>query len=146
MIGVWILIILAMVLFSGWFAYRADQEMRDNLAIQATIAAKGMNITALKKLTGTPLDAESTEYKRFKEELASIRTAYDNYRFLYMMGKKDDGSVFFFVDSEPESSKDYSPPGQIYEEPTPELLHVFQDKHALVEGPIVDSWGTWVSA
>ena len=144
--GIWVLVVLAMVLFSVWFAYRADQEMRDNLAMQATIAAKGMNIAALKKLTGTPLDAESTEYKRFKEELASIRSAYDHYRFLYMMGMNENGQIFFFVDSEPESSKDYSPPGQFYKEPTPELIQIFQDKKPFVEGPVDDSWGTWVSA
>jgi hypothetical protein len=48
--------------------------------------------------------------------LTQIRQAHGTCRFLYLMGRKSDGSVFFFLDSQPLDSEDYAPPGLIYEE------------------------------
>ena len=62
------------------------------------------------------------------------------------MGQKPDGKLFFFVDSEPASSKDCSPPGQVYEEATAAFHSVFTTGNEIVEGPVSDRWGTWVSA
>ncbi|HLZ20060.1 MAG TPA: ATP-binding protein, partial [Smithellaceae bacterium] len=58
----------------------------------------------------------------------------------------DDGSVFFFLDSEPAGSAESSPPGQIYKEVSTEFTQVFHTGRPHVEGPIPDRWGNWVSA
>ena len=65
-------------------------------------------------------------------------------RFVYLMGQRNDG-IIFLVDAEAPTSEDYSPPGEIYPEPSKELLEIFQHGQAFVEGPIMDEWGTWIS-
>ncbi len=81
-----------------------------------------------------------------KEQLARARKANEKYRFVYLMGRRSDGRIFFYVDSEPVGSKDESPAGQIYEEVSQEYLRIFETKTELVEGPVTDRWGTWISA
>lgn len=60
------------------------------------------------------------------------------------MGLKDD-EVVFLLDSADPSSFDYSPPGEVYPEATPELVRSFTTGEPFVEGPVTDRWGTWVS-
>lgn len=50
------------------------------------------------------------------------------------------------MDSEPANSKDYSPPGQTYDEAPGELYDVFAIGREGARGPYNDRWGTWVSA
>jgi light-regulated signal transduction histidine kinase (bacteriophytochrome) len=49
------------------------------------------------------------------------------------------------ADSEPETSKDYSPPGQEYTEAKPEDKQPFRDGREHITGPMSDRWGTWMS-
>lgn len=131
----------------AWSLVRStDREMRENLLTQASIAAKAIDIYALMKLKGTEADLQSPYYLRLKEQLATLRSANSQYRFLYIMGRNHEGKIFFYVDSEPDTSQDYSPPGQVYDESTSELMGVFQGQLGIVEGPLEDQWGTWVSA
>ncbi len=51
------------------------------------------------------------------------------------MGRQRDGKLVFFVDSEDPSSKDYSPPGQIYAEAPQSYQRVFTSASATTEGP-----------
>jgi len=60
-------------------------------------------------------------------------------------GQRADGAIFFFVDNEPADAKDCSPAGQVYVEASAGCRRVFATHEALVEGPISDRWGTWVS-
>jgi PAS domain S-box-containing protein len=55
-------------------------------------------------------------------------------------------AVFVFVDSEPPEAKEYSPPGQVYDEASAGCLRAFSDGAINVYGPAPDRWGTWVSA
>ena len=142
--------IMAMTLAAGWaFTHwtgmRTDADMRSRIVAQACIAAKAIGLSKVRRLTGTPEDLRSPDYVLLKSQLASIRTADPAYRFLYLVGVRD-GTCFFFVDSESPASKDYSPPGQTYEEASRTLLNVFAEGHAAAEGPAPDRWGTWVSA
>ena len=62
------------------------------------------------------------------------------------IGQRPDGSVFFFVDSEPMGYPDESPPGQTYDEISDRNLLSFNKQIALTSGPTKDRWGTWISA
>ncbi len=66
-------------------------------------------------------------------------------RFIYLMGQKPDGTVFFLIDSEPENCRDYSPPGQVYPEASSVVLNVFASGKETTAGPVTDRWGTWMS-
>lgn len=123
-----------------------DMEMRENLLVQANIASKAIDAPTLAKLTGTESDLSSPNYRHIKEQLIALRSASSQYHFIYIMGQRKDGTVFFYVDSEPETSPDYSAPGEIYKEASYKLVKVFNGSNGLVEGPVADQWGNWVSA
>ncbi|NTV29599.1 MAG: PAS domain S-box protein, partial [Candidatus Omnitrophica bacterium] len=146
--GIWLM--LALCLSGALFAWRtvawADRQMRTELLRQARLVAQVTDVEELGTLAGTEADRNNPAYLRFKGRLAAVRSENPNYRFLYLMGRKADGSVFFFVDSEPAESAEASPPGQVYEEASEKLRGIFSGKPALVEGPFADRWGVWVSA
>ena len=58
--------------------------------------------------------------------------------------EKDDG-IYIAVDSEPPSSKDYSPPGQKYEEATQTDFLAFTNSETIITPVFTDRWGTWIS-
>lgn len=133
-------------IFVWWTAERADLELRENLLEQTRSVAMGVNVDRVRTLTGTEVDLDSSDYLRLKEQLARAQAGHDKCRFIYLMGRRADGQVFFFVDSEPVGSKDESPAGQIYGEASPEYIATFETATELVEGPVIDHWGTWISA
>lgn len=140
-------VVIAMgALFSWWIAKRADSEMREILLTQAHLVSRAINIERIKALTGSEADLNSPQYVWLKEQLAAVRSVSPKYRFFYLMGRRNDGKVFYFVDNEPPTSKDCSPPGQVYDEASEELKRLFDTAEAFVEGPLTDRWGTYVSA
>ncbi len=143
--------LLALTLVAGtlgawWLIVRTEYEMREDLLGRTRLAAKTVSPARVRALKSSEADLESADYRQLKEHLMAIRAADPNCRFIYLLGRKADGSLFFFVDSEQVNSKDYSPPGQAYDEATAEDLHVFDAKTASVVGPASDHWGTWISA
>jgi PAS domain S-box-containing protein len=129
-----------------WFASSIDKNMRSELIINTKQIAASINIERIKTLTGTEADLNSSDYLRRKEMLATVRSANPKCRFVYLMGQRDDGTIFFFADSEPSGSQDESPAGQIYEDASPELRQVFDKQISITEGPVTDNWGVWISA
>ncbi len=140
--GASVLAVLAVALVEG----RADRELRRQLLRQARIAASSLDPSHLRALSGTSGDEGTTEYLLLKHQLARIREADPRIRFLYLMGRREDRTVFFFVDSEPQGSPDESPAGQVYDEATRFLHHAFDTRAEIVEGPARDRWGTWMTA
>ncbi|MFH0996311.1 MAG: response regulator [Pseudomonadota bacterium] len=138
-------IFVAGVLIAWWTAAQADRELRANLLQQTRLVAQALNVEQVQALTGTKADLESPEYLRLKEQLAAIRSAGPQSRFLYLMGRKADGTVFFFVDSEQPGLEGYSPPGQVYNDVPAGYRNVFDAKTGTVEGPVTARWGTRVS-
>jgi PAS domain S-box-containing protein len=124
----------------------AKREMCADQLQQARFVAKAMNIDRIKALTGTEADTNSPVYLRLKEQLAILRLATPLCRFVYLMGQRPDGTLFFFADSEPADSKDSSPAGQVYTEAPKSFHRVFGTRNAATEGPITDRWGKWISA
>ena len=127
-------------------AYLTDNSMRSKLLMQANIAAHSINIERIISLSGSQKDLSSSDYKRIKSQLTQIRNIQKDSRFMYLMGQYSNKKVFFFVDSQPVDSKDYAPPGLIYEEISNLYLDVFDTKKEAVVGPITDRWGTLVTA
>ena len=141
-----IAIVAGGALLTWWIVVRADFEMREELLQQTRQVAQALNIRSIRSLSGNEADINSPIYMRLKEQLATVRSANPKVRFAYLMGRKPDGTIFFFVDSEPTDSKDYSPPGQVFQEATESDRRVFASRKEAVDGPVADRWGTWVSA
>ena len=141
-----LLVLLAGALLTFVAIQRTDRSLRTDLLQKASLAAQGINLERLTTLTGTESDLDTPEYRRIKEQLASIRAAHARCRFAYLMGRQADGTFFFFADSEPPDSEDASPAGQTYDNPSEAMIRAWATGAAEVESPETDRWGTWVSA
>ena len=139
-------ILLAGAFFAWWSAVQSDRFMRENLLFQARQVALAVDPGRILALSGSDADLTDVHYLRLKEQLAGTRKATPGCEFIYLMGRREDGTVFFFADSEPVGSENESPAGQNYEEISDEDLRVFEEKIALTSGPASDRWGTWISA
>jgi PAS domain S-box-containing protein len=161
--GLFLAIFIAGALLAWWMAVQADRRMRADLLQQTQMVAQAVEIGRIQALSGTAADLDNPVYLRLKEQLATVRSAYPQCRFIYLIGRRAyqnaaagqpapavtaqaDNAVFFFVDSEPSGSKDYSPPGQIYAEVPEGYRRVFSSRTAAVAGPVTDRWGTWVTS
>ena len=142
-----VLIALGAVGVVSWLSAReADRSLRADLLQQARLVAAMIHVEHIAALHGSEADLASPEYQRLKDELTRAHLADPRCRFLYVMGRDPDGRVFFYADSEPPESDDYSPPGQAYEGASSQFLKAFVEGLPGTEGPLRDAWGTWVSA
>ncbi|MDD3115984.1 MAG: response regulator [Victivallaceae bacterium] len=122
-----------------------EKKMREDLLDRTAMIAKALNVESIKLLSGTKKDLENPEYHRLKEQLAILKQANNDIRFIYITGWRADGTIFFFIDSEPADSPDYSAPGQSYIEASTEFKNVVVNWDETVIGPEADQWGVFVS-
>ena len=154
-VALFVAILSAMALFSWWIAARTDCRMREDLLRQAESVAASVNPDRVKTLKGTNADFANPDYEQITQQITDVNLANRGWRWLYLMGQNQQsaatttrtkGSVFFYLDSIPESSEDHSLPGEIYADAPDSFHRVFQTGQPAVEGPYKDRWGVWVSA
>lgn len=145
-------ITLAIVLLVGGltsaYTYLLTSRMvKDDLLQNASAVAYALDVRQLAALSGTEADLDNPEYQNLKDRLMAIRATDANIRFVYLTGYRD-GESFFFADSEPATSPDYSPPGQIYYEGSEAFREPFiaNTTTPLIEDIYSDRWGTWLTA
>jgi len=144
-VGVLAGMVVIAAMFAGWAANWADRSMRAGLLMQTRIVAQAITIEQVQSLSGTEADLENPTYQKLKKQLTALRATDPLCRFVYLMGRRETGAVFYMVDSEPVGSDDYSPPGEVYEEVTARCRGLFDTGVAFVEGPVSDRWGVWVT-
>ena len=126
----WLIIAIIAILAGGialtlWTAQQEDSQLRGELLTKTRLVQRGISTEHVQNLTGSDVDLVNTDYLTLKEELIRIRSADPLIRFVYLMGQRPDGTIFFFIDSEPPESPDYSPPGQAYPEASAILVNAF---------------------
>ncbi len=141
-----LLLLIAGAIGSWWTIVRADQSMRQELLQQSQMIARSINVNHIKEVKNSEIAIDDPDYFRLKEQLAAVKSANDKCRFIYLMDQQSNGSIIFLVDNEHPDSEDYSAPGDIFEDASSEFIGAFEKGEAIVEGPVVDQWGTWVSA
>ncbi|MDQ5949591.1 MAG: hypothetical protein QG563_97 [Patescibacteria group bacterium] len=124
---------------------KIDSLQRKTLITRAETASLAINTEYLKKLSGTPEDTRLPEYQSLKKLMFDLKQKNSDARFVYLMGLRGE-KLFFYVDSEPADSKEYSAPGDIYDETSPEEIENYLKGTAFVQGPYEDRWGKWVTA
>lgn len=134
------------IIGSTMAAVNASRVNKDLMLSRATSAAAAFSETEIRALHGDIRDLESPTYKSLKQRLVSIQQGNSKTRFAYILGRNDSGQIIFLVDSENTSSKDYSPPGSQYPDASPLLRSTFNNTEAIIEGPLKDSYGDWVTA
>ena len=145
--GIVLLAIIGFGVAATWSSVRVTvRELSSDALEQARLVAGALDRERLARLTGSEADVTNPDYLRLKEQLSCVRLAHRTCRFLYVMGRRADGTVFFFLDSQPPDSKDYAPPGLVYSEVSDEYLHAFDTGEPATVGPIHDRWGTLVTS
>jgi hypothetical protein len=105
---------------------RADYYLRETCQDTAEMAAQTLPLSDIRALTGSPKDLESPRYARLKAQFEAFQKMLPGCRFAYLLGRRPDGQLFFFLDGEPADSPDYSPPGQLFTEAAPGFHKVFE--------------------
>jgi signal transduction histidine kinase len=143
----WYVVALIISVSAGLAIFAArqhTQNVRTMLAERSETVASALDSTDVAQLQGTSADKSSDVYKELKTKLASIKASNSNARGLYLTGERND-RLFFYVDSESPSSDYYSPPGEYYDDATAEFKGVFKTGRSVVEGPVKDDFGTFIS-
>jgi len=138
--------LIVIVIFSLWNIYLQDQRRRDDLVRQAENISLAIDGDILQNFSGTPADQTSPHYQRLKQQLMATRRIYPDVRFMYVLGQKEDGSVFFNIDSEPPGSPDESPPGDVFPDPIDLVIETLKAGSSVAIGPGTDAFGTWITA
>lgn len=139
-------LVLGSLLFSGWHAFQASRQFRADLLLQAQGIAAGINPERIDQLTATAQDLESPAYHRISQQLLRARRLFPNFQYIYLMRRQPDGTVVFVNAAQNQTDTDAIFPGQPYPEASAELRAVLEHNGNVVEGPLADSWGSWVSA
>ncbi len=125
-------------------AYGENNE-KENFLSRAVTAAALIDVAKVQSLSGVPDDQDRSEYAFVRSQLISLKKIDPDIRFLYIMKLKGD-KIIFLIDAETPTSEDFSSPGDVYEDASPELFGIFKDKKPFIEGQLTDAWGRWVSA
>ena len=141
-----VVLVLVFFLFCWLILAHYDNQIKSELQRLAQLTSESLNEDMIKSLSGTRDDLKRKPYKELKRLLAEHKITIPQARFIYLLGKKDNGDIFFYVDNEPDYSVSYSPPGQIYDEATNELISSFSRGYPFIEGPVKDKYGEWISA
>lgn len=143
-IAVQIVIVLSVA--AAFLVYHGvDKHLRKSLLTNTKTIAATINPARVASLSGTSDDLTTENYKFLKDTMVRLHAVNPETRFVYLMGYRD-GRMFFFVDSEPPESDDYSPPGDIYYDTTLFEVYNFINGISVTEGPYTDAWGNWISA
>ncbi len=142
-VGILLVAVIGNLLLSFVASHGVHFE-RSRLKARAQAFANSLDVSQIQLLTGQPADESTPAFKALVTHLIEIRKAHPEVRFNYLMGWNG-SAVVFLLDSTDPGSSDYSPPGEVYEDATPELVRSFTTGEPFVEGPVSDRWGTWVS-
>jgi len=121
-----------------------DQQHFENILQIGRSVVAALPKENLKTLEARPCDTGKSQYQVIKTTLQAIIRANPKARFAYIYTERN-GKIYFLADSEPEESKDYSPPGQEYTEAKADDKQPFRDGKDLITSHVADRWGMWIS-
>ncbi len=129
---------------ANWHAARKEEHMRDQLLYQVRQIAATIDPERVKSLTFTAADKGTPAFERLRAQL----TAYSRYirqRSIYTMALRGD-HIVFGPESLAEDDPWASPPGTVYQQPSPEDFDLlYSGKPETIE-QWSDEYGTFVSA
>ena len=142
---------VVLILVVGFFSaiaisHHIDKNQRAALLREAQQAALLVPASSIAALTASPSDLQSLVYQNLKQSLTAFRSYNPSTRFVYVLGYRPEiKTQFFYVDSEPVESKDYSAPGALFPDTRAEDIDRYLAGNPYTDGPYNDSWGEWVS-
>lgn len=92
-----LLVLLVGVLFSWRLVEQRQSLMRQDLLRQAQAIAQTIDPEHVNILGADRVELDSPIFDRLNHHLAAVVSADNSYRFVYLMGRKPDGRVFFIA-------------------------------------------------
>lgn len=138
--------ILVGVLAGFLFANLATNRLKSALQVKAMTLASFINPNDLLSLSGDLSDLNNPKYKELKSRLIEANSYDGEIRFIYILGKKTDGQLFYYADSKSAAMGNYSIPGKIYITSGLDEETFFDQGLNYVQGPHKDAYGEWVTA
>jgi PAS domain S-box-containing protein len=147
-IATWGAATMVALLILGWAATtiagrNGDNQFRKDLLLRTLTAAAAVYPGRVTSLTGTKPDIGSTQHAQAAHRLWKIHSVNKDCRFVQLM-RLQGGKVVLLANSEVGGPMPGSDPGDIYRYASNRLLGVLHTGEPEAEGPITDSWGTWV--
>ncbi len=139
------LLVLLGIFFMWLVSDAIARHERVSLAHRAATIAASLDVVDIHSLSASEADIGTPIYENLKSTMRRLKEANNDIRFVYIFVKRGDQIVFLVDSEDPADEENYSPPGQVYYEATPELVASFENGATFVEGPEPDRWGTWVS-
>jgi signal transduction histidine kinase len=142
-LGVVIFLIGLVATYGAYAETKSNEEQ--SLLVRTNTIAQFLDLSMIQSLQGTSTDATTQNYVALKQRFQSAEQVNPDARFVYLMGMRNH-QIFFYLDSEPSSSPDMSPPGQLYTEAPKKIYDVFAAQRPMLSDPYTDRWGSWITA
>ncbi len=149
----WILFFLTLfigALFTYYVAKAQDAEMRDNLITYASTIEQSIDWRLYAAMLNTnPDQLKESDMAELEMQLKSACKANKDCHFIYLLytdEQKGKTQIKFLLDASPQPPSEISHLGEVFVEGSEALMRGLLTRKALVEGPVTDHWGTWVSA
>ena len=108
------------VILTAWSFHESDRALRERLGSRLRRIAETLHADELRLLSGTPVDLESPTYQSLRHQLDLIRQSEPDCAFLYLVGHREDGRLFFYLGSADQAAPDQVQPGDLY--PSADLM------------------------
>lgn len=151
----WYWVLFCFTLLIGLFyifhvAKSQDVEMRDNLITYAKTIEQSIDWRPhAATLNTNPDQLKKADLAQLELQLNSACKANKNCHFIYLLyidTQKGKTQIKFLLDASPQPASEISYLGEIFFDGSEALKQGLLAQKALVEGPVTDRWGTWVSA
>ena len=127
-----------------------DEEMRNNLITYARTIEKSIDWQPFAKTLNTDPDLIKVEdLVELNSKLNSACRVNVDCHFIYLLyldKTQSKKQVRFLLDASPQPPSEISKLAEIFTEASDELKRVMKIRAPIVEGPVTDHWGTWISA
>lgn len=149
----WILFSITLLigaLFTYYVAKAQDTEMRENLIVYAATIEQSIDWRPYSAILNTnPNALKESDMAELEAQLNGACKANRDCHFIYLLytdEQKGRTQIKFLLDASPQPASEISHLGEVFVEGSEALKHGLLTRNALVEGPVTDHWGTWVSA
>ncbi|MCX6277291.1 MAG: CHASE domain-containing protein [Bacteroidetes bacterium] len=135
---------------ANWQGNIKDTEIRNHLKIQVEAIARTINREQIKGLSFSGADTNNTEYIQLCNELKAykngITSVFGTQEIIIYSMLRRNNAILFGPESAEAKTRYASPPGSVYDSPTPLLLQLFSNGNAFTGGPYTDEFGKFISA
>lgn len=127
-----------------------DDEMRDNLITYAKTIEKSIDWQPFAATLNTdPVKIKLDDLAGLNSKLNNACRVNADCHFIYLLyldKQQDKHQVRFLLDASPQPPSEISKLSEVFAEASDELKRVMKMRTPIVEGPVTDHWGSWVSA